>query len=251
MTSIAPIPELRAAPALTLIPVLALVVAVALPVASCSAAGPAGSAGSDGARAVVAAGQDAADAPEAAAGQRETGPRRSVATFAGGCFWCVEAAFEKVPGVLEVVSGYTGGSVEDPSYREVSSGGTGHVEAVQIWFDPQRVSYEDLLDVYWHNIDPTTEDRQFCDWGSQYGTAVFYHDDAQHRAAERTRDELAAARLDEPVVTRILPFTVFYPAEGYHQDFYKKSPLRYKFYRTGCGRDARLERLWGDQAYRH
>jgi len=241
--------------------VLLIVAAMALAAASCSAAGPPADTGGHpaaaGAAAVAteggepesgqpASGQPASDQP--ASDQPVADAQRLVATFAGGCFWCVEAAFEKVPGVLEVVSGYTGGSVEDPSYREVSSGRTGHVEAVQVWFDPERVSFEDLLAVYWRNIDPTTKDRQFCDFGSQYRTAVFYHDDGQRRAAERTRDELVAATLDQPIVTEILPFTGFYRAEEYHQDFYKKSPVRYEQYRRACGRDQRLRQLWGGQA---
>jgi peptide-methionine (S)-S-oxide reductase len=168
----------------------------------------------------------------------------SVATFAGGCFWCTESDFERVPGVISAVSGYIGGRVANPSYEQVSAGGTGHAEAVEIRFDPAKVSYEQLLKVYWRSVDPTVKDRQFCDVGSQYRTAIFTHDAEQRRLAEATRAE-AGRRLGVPVHTEIADAGAFYPAEDYHQDYYKKNPVRYKFYRSNCGRDARLEQVWG------
>ena len=168
----------------------------------------------------------------------------AVATFAGGCFWCTESDFEKVPGVLSATSGYIGGSVPNPTYEQVSAGGTGHAEAVQVRFDPAKVSYEKLLQVYWHSVDPTVKDRQFCDVGSQYRTAIFTHDAAQRKLAESTRGEVAR-QLAVPVHTEIADAGTFYPAEDYHQDYYKKNPIRYKFYRANCGRDARLEQVWG------
>ena len=155
----------------------------------------------------------------------------SVATFAGGCFWCTEADFEKVPGVISAVSGYIGGRVPTPTYEEVSRGGTGHAEAVQLRFDPAKVSYERLLQVYWRSVDPTVKDRQFCDTGNQYRTAIFTHD--------ATQKQLGV------VHTEVVEAGAFYPAEDYHQDYYKKNPIRYKFYRANCGRDARLEQVWG------
>jgi peptide-methionine (S)-S-oxide reductase len=168
------------------------------------------------------------------------------ATFAGGCFWCVEADFDKVPGVKSTTSGYTGGQVPNPSYAEVSAKGTGHAEAVEIVFDPAVVSYERLLEIYWRSIDPTTRDRQFCDAGSPYRTAIFVHDAQQLKAA---RDSLAALEKNkpfaEPIVTQIVLAGPFYAAEEYHQDYYKKNPIRYQYYRSGCGRDARLKQLWG------
>ncbi|MEQ1438404.1 peptide-methionine (S)-S-oxide reductase MsrA [Fontimonas sp. SYSU GA230001] len=169
----------------------------------------------------------------------------SVATFAGGCFWCTESDFEKVPGVISVVSGYTGGRVEHPSYQQVSAGGTGHAEAVEVRFDPALVSYEQLLDIYWHSVDPYTPAAQFCDHGSQYRTAIFVHDDAQRRAAERSRDALQKQFPDRgPIVTEIVAATRFWPAEDYHQDYYRKNPVRYRYYRWSCGRDQRLDELW-------
>jgi peptide-methionine (S)-S-oxide reductase len=172
------------------------------------------------------------------------------AVFAGGCFWCMEPPFEALPGVVSVTSGYTGGTKQDPSYEEVSAGGTGHAEAVQIVFDPERVSYEKLLDVYWHNIDPTVADRQFCDVGSQYRSAIFVRDAEQRRAAEASRDAVQK-RLGVPVKTEIVDASAFYPAEGYHQDYSKKNPIRYRYYRWGCGRDARLAEIWGADAPAH
>jgi peptide-methionine (S)-S-oxide reductase len=173
-----------------------------------------------------------------------------VAIFAGGCFWCMEPPFESLPGVVSVTSGYTGGTKKDPSYEEVSAGGTGHAEAVQIVFDPARVSYEKLLDVYWHNIDPTVADRQFCDVGDQYRSAIFARDAEQRRAAEASRDAVQK-RLGVPVKTQIADAGAFYPAEEYHQDYSKKNPVRYRYYRWGCGRDARLEEIWGKDAPAH
>lgn len=168
------------------------------------------------------------------------------ATFAGGCFWCVESDFDKVPGVLSTTSGYTGGTVVNPSYEQVSSHTTGHAEAVEIVFDPAKVSYEQLLAVYWHSIDPTTQDRQFCDVGSPYRTVIFTHDAAQMAAAKKSLAELEKNKpFKEPVVTQIVPAGPFYAAEDYHQNYYLKNPVRYKYYRYSCGRDARLEQLWG------
>jgi peptide methionine sulfoxide reductase msrA/msrB len=170
-----------------------------------------------------------------------------VATFAGGCFWCTESDLEKVPGVLKVVSGYTGGSKENPTYEEVCSGRTGHLEAVQVYYDPSKVTYEELLDVFWQHIDPTDEDGQFVDRGSQYRSAVFYHDEEQKKLAEKSRDALdKSGKFARPVATEILPLTKFYEAEDYHQDYYKKSPSRYQFYRSNSGRDQFLKKIWGD-----
>jgi peptide-methionine (S)-S-oxide reductase len=180
------------------------------------------------------------------------GAEPAVATFAGGCFWCMEPPFEALAGVASVTSGYTGGSDPDPSYESVSAGGSGHAEAVQVVYDPQQVSYEKLLDVFWHNVDPTVRDRQFCDVGSQYRSAIFVHDDEQRRLAEASRAALEASRrLPAPIVTQIVAAGRFHPAEAYHQDYAKKNPLRYRFYRTGCGRDARLRELWGAEAPAH
>ena len=174
------------------------------------------------------------------------------ATFAGGCFWCVESDFDKVPGVISTTSGYTGGKVANPSYEQVSSKVTGHAEAVEVVYDPNKVSYEQLLQHYWHNIDPTVKDQQFCDHGSPYRTVIFAHDAAQLKAAEASRAELEKTKpFKEPIVTEIAMAGPFYPAEDYHQDYYKKNPVRYQFYRTSCGRDARLKQLWGDKAAAH
>lgn len=174
------------------------------------------------------------------------------ATFAGGCFWCMEPPFEALDGVVSVTSGYTGGAKANPTYEEVSAGGTGHTEAVEIRYDPAKVTYETLLDVFWHNIDPVTANRQFCDKGSQYRSAIFYHDETQHRLADASKQALEGAGiLPGPIVTEIVPARPFYPAEEYHQDYYKKNPIRYRYYRYGCGRDARLRELWGDAAGSH
>lgn len=168
------------------------------------------------------------------------------ATFAGGCFWCVEEAFEKVPGVISAVSGYTDGHVDNPTYKQVTSGRTGHTEAVEVVFDPAQVTYEQLLDVFWRNVDPTVVDRQFCDVGNQYRTGIFVHDDEQMRLAEASRTALQASKpFAEPIVTPIVAASTFFPAEDYHQDYYKHNPLRYKFYKWNCGRAQRLEELWG------
>ena len=170
----------------------------------------------------------------------------SKAIFAGGCFWCVEADFDKVPGVLSTTSGYIGGKVTNPTYAQVSAKGTGHAEAVEIVFDPAKVSYEQLLEHYWHSIDPTTQDRQFCDAGSPYRTAIFALDAAQLKAAQASLAALEKSKpFPEPIVTQIVLAGPFYAAEAYHQDYYKKNPIRYQYYRTSCGRDARLKQLWG------
>lgn len=175
-------------------------------------------------------------------------PRQAVATFAGGCFWCMEPPFDALDGVLSTTSGYIGGHQADPTYEQVSAGGTGHTEAVQIVYDPTRISYEELLDVFWVNIDALDSEGQFCDRGSQYRTGIFYHDAEQQRLAEASKRGLdASGRLDGPVVTEISPATTFYAAEDYHQDYYKKNPVRYTLYRYSCGRDKRLEALWGQR----
>ncbi|HWH40563.1 MAG TPA: peptide-methionine (S)-S-oxide reductase MsrA [Usitatibacter sp.] len=179
-------------------------------------------------------------------------PGDAVATFAGGCFWCMEPPYDKLPGVVATISGYTGGRKANPTYEEVSSGTTGHAESVTVVYDPKKVTYEKLLDVFWHNIDPTVKDRQFCDGGTQYRTAIFYHDEAQRKAAEASKAALEKSKpFREPIVTEIVMAGPFYPAEDYHQDFYMKNPVRYQLYRSGCGRDARLKQLWGDQAGGH
>ena len=170
-----------------------------------------------------------------------------IATFAGGCFWCTESDFEKIDGVREVVSGYIGGHVENPSYEQVSAGGTGHVEAIQVRYDPTKVSYKELLDVFWRHVDPTDPAGQFADRGSQYRPVIFYHNDEQKRLAEETKDELGrSGRFEKEITTEIVPASTFYPAEDYHQDYYKKKPLRYKFYRQGSGRDQFLKGVWGE-----
>lgn len=167
------------------------------------------------------------------------------AVFAGGCFWCTEADFSKVDGVLEVISGYTGGRTPDPTYEQVSAGGTGHYEAVRIVYDPSRIGYERLLDIFWRHVDPTDAGGQFVDRGPQYRSAIFYADDTQKRLAEQSRDRLASSGpFDRPIVTEILPQGDFYPAEDYHQDYFKNNPLRYRFYRSGSGRDRFLEQAW-------
>ena len=180
----------------------------------------------------------------AAAAPGSTPAKLATATFAGGCFWCVETAFEGKPGVKSVVSGYTSGFKLDPTYEEVSSGSTGHAESVQITYDPRAISYAKLLDIFWHNIDPTQGDGQFCDHGTQYRSGIYYADEAQKLLAEASKRAIAA-KLQKPIVTAIVVATRFYPAEDYHQDFWKKSPVRYWSYRKGCGRDARLKQLWG------
>jgi peptide methionine sulfoxide reductase msrA/msrB len=179
-----------------------------------------------------------------------TGPLAHAA-FAGGCFWCLEASLEKIPGVVGVVSGYAGGQVKKPSYEQVSQGTTGHTESVLVAYDPARLRYDELLSAFWHNVDPTDGGGQFCDRGNQYRTAIFYADDAQKRAAEESKRALETSKkLPKPIVTEIVPLEAFYPAEDYHQDFYKKSQVRYMTYRAGCGRDRRLAQLWGQDAGR-
>ena len=176
---------------------------------------------------------------------------QAVATFAGGCFWCVESDFDRLPGVLKTESGYTGGTLDDPTYESVTAGGTGHYEAVRITYDPAKVSYDKLLDVFWHSVDPTDAGGQFCDRGESYRTAVFSHSPDQERAAVASKQAIGkSGALKGSVVTPILTAKAFYPAEEYHQDYYMKNPLRYRFYRYGCGRDNRVRELWGKEAHR-
>lgn len=168
------------------------------------------------------------------------------AVFAGGCFWCMEEAFEGVSGVAEVVSGYTGGAVPNPTYDQVSAGKTGHAESIEVLFDPAVVSYERLLDVFWRNVDPTVADRQFCDHGTQYRPAIFYRGDAQRQAAHASRQQVEQTKtFPEPLVVEIAAAATFYPAEDFHQNYYKRNPIRYKYYKYSCGRAQRLEELWG------
>ena len=174
------------------------------------------------------------------------------AVFAGGCFWCVEADFDKVPGVIFTTSGYTGGTVANPTYEQVSAKHTGHAEAEKIVFDPKKISYQQLVEHFWRTIDPTTKDRQFCDAGSPYRTAIFAQNDAQMKIAEASKAALEKSKpFKAPIVTAVEKGGPFYPAEDYHQDYYKKNPVRYNYYRFACGRDARLKELWGDQAAAH
>jgi peptide-methionine (S)-S-oxide reductase len=173
---------------------------------------------------------------------------QALATFAGGCFWCMEPPYDKLDGVLATTSGYTGGDKVDPTYEQVLAGDTGHAEAVQITYDPSRVSYEELLEVFWRNVDPLDAGGQFCDRGDQYRTGIFVHDEAQRRLAEASKQALEdGKRFQQPIVTEIVAAGPFYSAEDYHQDFYEKNPIRYNVYRWNCGRDARLEQLWGEQ----
>ena len=178
--------------------------------------------------------------------QQKIPPGHDIATFAGGCFWCMEPPYDEIPGVISTTSGYIGGHKKNPTYEEVSGGRTGHTEAVQVVYDPKKVSYQKLLDIFWMNIDPTTPNAQFCDHGSQYKPAIFWHDDEQKRLAEASK---AKWEKDKPfkqaIVTPVLKAAEFWPAEDYHQDYYKKNPGRYKFYVTGCGRYTRLDQLWG------
>jgi peptide-methionine (S)-S-oxide reductase len=177
---------------------------------------------------------------------------RETAIFAGGCFWCEETAFEGLPGVLSVTSGYTGGQAKNPSYEQVSSGSTGHAESVEVAYDPAKISYERLLEVFWHNVDPFDGGGQFCDRGTQYRSAIFYKDEAQRKAAEESRRKLEEEpRFKGKIATQVVAASTFYPAEEYHQDFYKKNPIRYNSYRLGCGRDARLKAIWGEAAGGH
>ena len=176
-------------------------------------------------------------------------PGHAVATFAGGCFWCMEPPYDRLAGVKSTTSGYMGGRTANPTYEAVSSGGTGHAEVVQVVYDPKQVTYEKLLEVFWVNIDPTVKDRQFCDTGSQYRTGIFYHDEAQRKAAEASKAAIEKSKpFKDAIVTPIVMAAAFTPAEDYHQDYYTKNPVRYNLYRTGCGRDARLKTLWGDRA---
>ena len=174
----------------------------------------------------------------------QAGPKLETAVFAGGCFWCMEPAFEKVPGVTKVLSGYAGGAKDTANYKKVSAGQTKHAEVVEVTYIPNKVSYEQLLAVFWKNIDPTTANRQFCDAGTQYRSAIFYSDKKQEELAKKSKETIAS-EYKLKVVTEVVPLDAFYPAEDYHQDFYKKNPLRYRTYRMGCGRDRRLEQIWG------
>jgi len=174
---------------------------------------------------------------------------RATATFAGGCFWCMQPPFDQLKGVLSTTVGYTGGHTPNPTYEQVSAGGTGHAESIQITYDPTKVSYAKLLDVFWHNVDPLTSNAQFCDHGTQYRTVIFFHNEEQRRLAEESKKTLeASGRFKQPIVTEIVPASTFYPAEAYHQEYYRKNPLRYKYYRYTCGRDRRLHELWGKEA---
>ncbi|MDO8876818.1 MAG: peptide-methionine (S)-S-oxide reductase MsrA [Pseudolabrys sp.] len=175
---------------------------------------------------------------------QEKANEKAVAIFAGGCFWCTESDFDKVPGVLATVSGYIAGKASTATYKQVSAGGTGHAEAVEVTYDPAKVSYQQLLEVYWRSIDPTVKDAQFCDHGDMYRSAIFVRNDAERKLAEASKKQVEA-ELKKPVYTQIADATPFYAAEEYHQDFYKKNPAKYKFYRWNCGRDQRLEQIWG------
>ncbi|MBI2742372.1 MAG: peptide-methionine (S)-S-oxide reductase MsrA [Chlamydiales bacterium] len=181
----------------------------------------------------------------ASAAEQDAPKKLDSATFAGGCFWCMQHDFDDVEGVVSTTAGYTGGVKADPTYEEVSKGGTGHVESVRVEYDPKKISYEQLLDVYWHNIDPTRDDGQFCDSGSQYRPVIFYHNKEQKRLADQYKEALIRSKKIEPILVEILPAKTFYPAEEYHQEYYKKNPGRYKFYRYNCGRDQRLKEVWG------
>ena len=190
-----------------------------------------------------------APAPMAPATPQAGAATTAKAVFAGGCFWCVESDFDKVAGVISTTSGYTGGSVPNPTYEQVSAKHTGHAEAVEIVYDPRKVSYEKLVEHFWRTIDPTTKDRQFCDAGSPYRSAIFAQGPEQLRIAQASKAALEKTKpFKAPVVTEVETGGAFYPAEGYHQDYYLKNPVRYKYYRSNCGRDARLKELWGDRA---
>ncbi|MEE9259258.1 MAG: peptide-methionine (S)-S-oxide reductase MsrA [Nitrospinaceae bacterium] len=188
------------------------------------------------------------------AGDNEKGSKLSgnvvIATFAGGCFWCMETPYEKLPGIQKVISGFTGGQKKNPAYKEVAGGKTQHVEAVQVYYDPDQISYNDLLEVFWRNINPTDGGGQFVDRGKQYTTGIFVHSEEQKKLAERSKDRLEKSkRFKKKIVTGIYPASAFYPAEEYHQDFYKKSPIRYNIYRAGSGRDQFIEKVWGDERH--
>jgi peptide-methionine (S)-S-oxide reductase len=182
--------------------------------------------------------------------QKPASPTTARAVFAGGCFWCMEAPFDKVPGVKSTTSGFAGGQLKNPTYEQVSAGSTGHAESVQVVYDPRKVTYAQLLDIFWHNIDPLDGGGQFCDRGNQYRSAIFYGNDEEKREAEESKARVQT-RLGRPVATQIVPASPFYPAEEYHQDFYLRNPVRYHQYRQGCGRDQRLKQLWGDEAGAH
>lgn len=171
--------------------------------------------------------------------------KTATAIFAGGCFWCIEADFEKLPGVIGAESGYSGGKKLNPTYEEVSNGGTGHAEVVRVTYDPAKVSYAVLLDYFWHHIDPTVKDKQFCDTGNQYRSAIYYQDEAQRALIEASKAALLKSGAVKVIHTEVAAQSVFYPAEDYHQDYYKKNPIRYKYYRNSCGRDARVAEVWG------
>ena len=183
----------------------------------------------------------------AGAADPPTGKKTEIRTaiFAGGCFWCIEADFEKLPGVLGAESGYTGGHTVNPSYEQVSAGNTGHTEAIRVSYDPQKVSYPQLLDYFWRHIDPTVKNRQFCDIGTQYRSGIYWQNEDERKAAESSRDALLASGKLPRIETEIAAATPFYPAEEYHQDYYRKNPIRYTYYRHGCGRDARVKQIWG------
>ncbi|HYM46944.1 MAG TPA: peptide-methionine (S)-S-oxide reductase MsrA [Burkholderiaceae bacterium] len=190
--------------------------------------------------------QTKADKPAAPAARPAS---TAIATFAGGCFWCTESDFDKVEGVISTTSGYIGGKTANPTYESVTAGNSGHAEAVQVVYDPSKVSYAKLVEYFWRTIDPTVKDRQFCDAGSSYRSAIFVHDEQQRAVADASKKALSNNKpFREPIVTEIVNATTFYPAEDYHQDYYLKNPVRYKFYRFNCGRDARLKQLWGGQA---
>jgi peptide-methionine (S)-S-oxide reductase len=198
-------------------------------------------------RGEVGTGAAKAGAAAEPAGRPAAAGNVATATFAGGCFWCMQPPFDGVRGVVSTTVGYTGGHLANPTYEEVSSGGTGHRESIEVLYDPARVGYEKLLTIFWHNVDPTDGSGQFCDHGEQYRSAIYYHDEAQRQAAEASKRAIeASGRIKGPIVTDVQPASRFYPAEDYHQKYYVKSALQYKFYRFGCGRDRRLEQLWGD-----
>ena len=193
---------------------------------------------------LAACGQSRAQNTSVVSNER-TEPVVGIATFAGGCFWCTEADFDKIPGVISTTSGYIGGTLINPTYEQVSAGKTGHVEAVQVRFDPAKTNFAKLLAAYWPTIDPLTPNRQFCDSGTQYRSVIFYHNADQRQQAEASKAALVSSgRFPQPIVTELLPATEFYPAEEYHQDFHIKNPIRYKYYRYRCGRDARLKQIW-------
>ena len=184
---------------------------------------------------------------QAAAAPASTPAGSATAIFAGGCFWCTESDFEKLPGVITAESGYTGGKVVNPGYKDVSAGTTGHTEAVRVTYDPKLVSYARLVDYFWRTIDPTVKDRQFCDVGSQYRSGIYWQNEAERKIAEASRDALLKSGRFKTIHTEIIAASQFWPAEEYHQDYYKKNPIRYQYYRTGCGRDARLREVWSEK----